>query len=91
MRAERQGLLEELAERRLRLQEQVVASGQCREAGARDARRHVLGTRQHPSDSRGAPTAAQGGPLSKSAVSRVVATLKNGLERGGRVRSPTST
>jgi transposase-like protein len=30
-------------------------------------------------------------PLSKSAVSRVIATLKDGLEAGGRARSPTST
>src|SRR5215813_5067003 len=37
---ERHGLLEELAEGRLRLQEQVVASGQGHEARARNARRH---------------------------------------------------
>ena len=35
---------------------------------------------QHTSDSWGAPTLLKAAPLSKSAVSRVIATLKDGLE-----------
>src|SRR5437773_1245194 len=50
--------------------------------------RHVSRRRQHSPDSRRAPTPVKAAPLSKSAVSRVVGTLKDGLE-AWRTRSLT--
>src|SRR5262245_7664005 len=48
--------------------------------GQRSDRRHVLGGRQHPPDSWRASATSQGCAPLKERVSRVIATLKDGLE-----------
>ena len=48
--------------------------------GQRGCGRHLFGRRQYPTASRGSRAAAPAAPLSKSAVSRIVGTLKVELE-----------